>query len=223
MLTACSQPNSSALFLHDFCITEFGKKTIDTFKSNNITVRIIESPVEIIKFARKQKETRFYLYISGFEPMTALIAATILAAQNENLTNVYFSTELYQSSPFIPALYKNQSNSFDGIFIPGHIVAPLGYEIYETMVQELSIPIIITGTEIPDIVQSVSMLLAQLEQKVTRLEIQFRPGIRPQGNPISKQKIESVFECENITLPDMGLIPKGRFTTKKEFAQYLIK
>jgi hydrogenase expression/formation protein HypD len=65
------------------------------------------------------------------------------------------------------------------------------------------------------------MLLTQMEQKVTRLEVQYRPGIRQQGNPMSRQKIESVFDFEDVTLPDLGLIQRGRFVVKKEFAQYI--
>ncbi len=222
MYKYCCQSNTFALFLHAFSATAFGEKTINTFKSNNIAVRIIESPVEIIKFARKQKETRFYLFVSGFEPITAIIAAIILAAQNEHLTNLYFSIELYQSSQFVPIIYRKQATPIDGIFVPGSIVAPLGNEIYETMLPALSVPIIITGTEAPDILQSISMLLAQLEQKTHKIEIQYRSGIRPQGNPMSRQKIESVFGVADITLPDLELIPNGRFTSKPDFAPYII-
>lgn len=223
MFKISRESNSFALFLHDFSTTEFGKRTIDKFKSGNIAVRVIESPIEIIKFARKQKDARFYLFIAGFEPLIAIIAASILAAHNEQLTNLYFLTELYQSNSFVPVLCTKQINPYDGIFVPGQIVAPLGHEVFANMVQELSVPIIITGTDVPDMLQSVSMLLAQLEQKVTKLEVQYRPGIRPQGNPMSRQKIESVFDLDDVTLPELGLIPKGRFIIKNNFAQYVIK
>jgi hydrogenase expression/formation protein HypD len=215
------QPNIISLFLHDFSITDFGKRTLAQFKSADISIRIIESPIEIIKFARKQKEFQFYLFAAGFDPLTAIVAATILAAQHENLNNLLFFTELYHSSSFIPILYAKQKEPFDGIFIPGHIIAPLGYEIYENLVRQSAVPIIITGIEVPDVLQSVSMLLAQLEQKITKLEVQYRPGIRPLGNPMARQKIESIFEFEDVTLPDLGIIPQGRFVVKKEYLQYI--
>lgn len=214
------QSNFVAVFLYDFSVNEFGKKKIDKLKSAGVTIRIIASPTEMIKLARKDKELNFYFFTFGFEPLAAIIAASVLAAQREELTNIYLVTELYQSSTMVPILYRYQTAKFDGIFLPGQVVAPLGYEIYEDLVRQLGIPCIITGVEIPDILQAISMLLIQIEQNLAKLEIQYRPRVKPQGNSMARQKLESVFTLEESYWTQFGTIPQSRFVLKDEFAKF---
>ncbi|MDI6783275.1 MAG: hypothetical protein QME64_04155 [bacterium] len=213
-------PNFVGVFLYDFSSTAFGKRIIAALKSANVKIRIVASPTEIIKFARKNKEVNFYFFAFGFEPLAAIIAASVLAAQREKLNNLYLLTELYQSSAIVPILFRHQNEKFDGIFFPGQVVAPLGYLLYEEIINQFSIPGIVIGTETPDILQAVAMVLAQIEQNIAKLEIQYRPGVRPQGNPMARQKLETVFTLVDSNWMVCGTIPRSQFVLKEEFAKF---
>ncbi|MCX7919344.1 MAG: hypothetical protein N3A72_07015 [bacterium] len=215
-----TQPKSHIVLLYDFSQTEVGTEIISTLKTDGISVKIIASPPEIIKLARENKDCEFYVIAAGYEPLAALIAATILTAKHQQLTNIHLLAELYITSAIVPVVYHQLNDGVDGMFLPGEPAAISGFKIYEKLIRQLAVPCIIVGSEPIDILQAISMLLAQIEQNTTKLEIQYRHAIRPEGNPIACTKLESVFRVVESFWREYGTIPASQFVLKDEFAQF---
>ena len=86
----------------------------------------------------------------------------------------------------------------DGFLGPGHVSMVIGLSPYHFIAEQYHRPIVIAGFEPLDILQSVWMLLEQLEQGRCAVENQYRRVVPEAGNPAALRAIGQVFELREF-------------------------
>jgi hydrogenase expression/formation protein HypD len=117
----------------------------------------------------------------------------------------------------IKALLDSGEVALDGFICPGHVSAVTGSQAWEFIARDYGISCVVAGFEPLDVLQSVDMLVAQVERGEPRVEIAYRRGVQPAGNTEALRLMDKVFDpCPADwrgmgTIPDSGLKLKGKY------------
>ncbi len=189
-------------------------------KADGRDVRIVYSPLDALALAQREPETQVVFVAVGFETTVPLIAAAILRAKEQGLTN--FS--VFSSHKTVPqalgALVNDPEVQVDAFILPGHVSTIIGTEPYRFLATEYGVPGVITGFEPVDVLQGVWMLLEQLKDGRAEVEIAYHRGVMPEGNPTAKALVEQVFEPIDADWRGIGVIPGTGLGIRAEFADY---
>ena len=107
-----------------------------------------------------------------------------------------------------------------GLICPGHVSVVIGSRPWEFIARDYSIPCVVSGFEPLDILQSVDMLVNQVENGESRVEIAYRRGVRSEGNQQALRLMEQVFEPCPAQWRGMGEVPDSGLKLKKKYQRF---
>ncbi len=122
---------------------------IDLFraKAQGADVRIAYSPTEALKIARANPDRKIVFLAIGFETTAPANAMAAWEAKREGLTNFSMLVSHVLVPPAIRALLTSPQNRIQGFIAPGHVCTVVGYEEYEELSREFSMPMVVGGFE----------------------------------------------------------------------------
>jgi hydrogenase expression/formation protein HypD len=156
----------------------------------------------------------------GFETTAPTIAASVLQAQEKKIRNYYVLSLHKLCPPVIQAILDSGEVKLDGLICPGHVSAIIGSHPWEFIARDYGIPCVVSGFEPLDILQCIDMLVAQVENGESRVEIAYRRGVRPEGNQLALKLMEQVFEPCLAKWRGVGEVPNSGLKLKKEFQHF---
>ncbi|GAI06219.1 unnamed protein product, partial [marine sediment metagenome] len=125
----------------------------------------------------------------GFETTSPTIASAVLKAQKEKISNFSVLSVAKIMPPAMKALLEGKEVNIDGFICPGHVSAIIGSQPYNFITAQYKISCVICGFEPLDILQSIYMLVKQIEDGKAEVEIQYERAVKPKGNKIALDKI----------------------------------
>ena len=188
-------------------------------KAEGGNIRIIYSSLEALKIAKKHPGMRVVFFAIGFETTSPTIAVAILRAKEEKVQNLFFLNSQKRVPPALLTLLQSKQIRIDGFILPGHVSAIIGIKPYQFISREFGRPAVITGFEPLDILQGIWMLVKQIEEGRSSIEIQYRRIVNEEGNPIALGKIEEVFEKDESRWRGIGLIPDSGYRFKESYKE----
>jgi hydrogenase expression/formation protein HypD len=184
-------------------------------------IRMVYSPLDSLKIARENPGKRVVFMAIGFETTTPSTAMTLLRAKGEGLDNFSVFCNHVLVNPAIKAILDSPGMSLDGFVGPGHVTAVIGCEPYQWVAHDYGKPLVVSGFEPLDILQSVQMLLLQLEQGRSEVENQYKRAVPWEGNPKAQAVIEEVMEPRpTFEWRGLGSIPGSALRLRQEFAPF---
>ena len=184
-------------------------------------IRMVYSPLDSLKIARENPGKRVVFMAIGFETTTPSTAMTLLRAKGEGLDNFSVFCNHVLVNPAIKAILDSPGMSLDGFVGPGHVTAVIGCEPYQWVAHDYGKPLVVSGFEPLDILQSVQMLLLQLEQGRSEVENQYKRAVPWDGNPKAQAVIEEVMEPRpTFEWRGLGSIPGSALRLRQEFATF---
>jgi hydrogenase expression/formation protein HypD len=157
----------------------------------------------------------------GFETTLPGTALTVLAAETEKIGNFSLFSNHVAIVPALEALLQHPDLRLDGFVGPGHVSAVIGSEPYRTIVARYHKPVVVSGFEPLDILQSMAMLLKQLDEGRREVENQYGRLVRPEGNKIALVAIERVFEPrDKFEWRGLGETPRGGWQLRDGYAAF---
>lgn len=190
-------------------------------KARGADIRMVYSPLDSLQIARDNPGKEIVFFALGFETTAPSTALTILQAAAENITNFSMFSNHVLVIPALQALLDNPDLQLDGFIGPGHVSMVIGTEPYEFISHKYHKPIVVSGFEPLDILQSIWMLLQQLIENRCQVENQYNRLVEPAGNLVALQAINQVFTVrENFDWRGLGDIPKSGLKIRPEYAQF---
>ncbi len=183
-------------------------------------VRVVYSPLDGLKMAQENPERQVIFLGVGFETTAPTVAATLLEAKKLGLKNFSVFSAHKKVPGALGALLDSGEIRINGFLLPGHVSAIIGSDPYRFLVEEYGQACAISGFEPLDILQSILMLVRQVQEKEPRLEIQYRRGVHPQGNPRALRVMEEVFETVDAEWRGLGMIKKTGCALRQELAEF---
>lgn len=214
--------------LPDVTLTTFGDmmkvpgsySSLSREKAEGRDVRIVYSPLDALALAQRDPSRQVVFVAVGFETTAPLIAAAVLRAREAGVKNfsVYCAHKTVPAA--LGALVNDPEVQVDAFILPGHVSTIIGMEPYRFLAEEYHVPGVIAGFEPIDMLQAIWMLVAQLKEGRTEIEIAYRRGVEPQGNKHARELVEQVFEPVDADWRGIGVIPGTGLGVRTEFADY---
>jgi hydrogenase expression/formation protein HypD len=183
-------------------------------------VRIAYSPMEALRIARANPHRPVVFFGIGFETTAPANAAAVWKARQEGLNNFSMLVSHVLVPPAIRLLLASPGNRVQGFIAPGHVCTVMGYRQYEQMSQEFGVPFVVAGFEPIDLLEAITMLVAQLEEGRAVVENQYVRSVTREGNQPAQRIMEEVFEITDRKWRGVGLIPESGLRLRREFAEY---
>jgi len=189
-------------------------------KADGRDVRIVYSPLDALALAEKNPDSEVVFVAVGFETTAPLIASAILRAKESGLENFSIFCAHKTVPAALEALVNDPEVQINGFILPGHVSTIIGSHPYEFLAEQYHVPGVITGFEPVDVLQGVYMLLKQLEEGRSEIEIAYHRGVLPEGNPHAREMVEQVFTEMDADWRGIGVIPGTGLKIRDEYAYY---
>jgi hydrogenase expression/formation protein HypD len=122
--------------------------------------------------------------------------------------------------PAMRLILDTPGNAIQAFLAAGHVCTIMGYEEYIPIAEEYRIPIVITGFEPVDILQSIYFAIRQLEEGRHEVENAYSRVVTREGNKAAKQLLQEVFTTIDRKWRGIGTIAKSGYSLREEFHRF---
>ncbi|MBN2274275.1 MAG: hydrogenase formation protein HypD [Bacteroidales bacterium] len=182
-------------------------------------MRVVYSTLDALEIARKNAEKRIVFPGIGFETTTPSSAVALLEAKRQHISNFYMLSA-HKTMPEAMMALIDDGIKIDGYIGPGHVSTIAGATMYSRLIEKHPISIVISGFEPVDLLQSIYMIVQQIENGERKLEIQYKRVVTPEGNRKAKALVEEVFEPCDDWWRGLGLIHQSGMAIKASFSAF---
>jgi hydrogenase expression/formation protein HypD len=191
------------------------------YKARGMDVRIVYSPSDALKLARMNPEKQVMFFAIGFETTAPSTALTILRAKLEGIRNFSVFCNHVTIIPAIRAILDSPDMRLDGFVGPGHVSTVIGCRPYEWIAQDERKPVVVSGFEPLDILQSIVMLLRQLRRGEAKVENQYKRVVPWDGNRAALRAMAEVFELRPyFEWRGLGFISQSALKIRPAYAEW---
>jgi len=191
------------------------------YKARGADVRIVYSPADALTVAQKNPSKHVVFFAIGFETTAPSTALTLLRAKRLGIRNFSVFCNHVTIIPGIRAILDSPDMRLDAFLGPGHVSTVIGCKPYEWIARKEQKPIVVSGFEPVDILESVMMILRQLKEGAARVENQYRRVVPWDGNHAALKAIAEVFELRNyFEWRGMGFISQSALRIREEFSDW---
>jgi hydrogenase expression/formation protein HypD len=196
------------------------RSTLEKQRAEHGNVRVVYSGFESIAVARSNPDKKVIFLAVGFETTAPTIALSILAAQKQNIRNLFFYSSLKLIPPAMEYLLKDERLNLQGFLCPGHVSTIIGVKPYAFIPQKYRIGCCITGFEPLDILEGIYLIVRQIVNKKPELENQYLRVVTSSGNIKARNIMHKVFKIKDSAWRGLGIIPKSGLKINNEFSGF---
>ncbi|MEJ5167838.1 MAG: hydrogenase formation protein HypD [Arcobacteraceae bacterium] len=193
--------------------------TLQDARAKGADVRFVYSPMDAVKIASENPDKTVIYIAIGFETTTPMTSALVDTVIKQNIKNLFFHINHVLVPPAMRALLDDKTNNIDAFIGPSHVSVISGSKIYDEFADVYKKPVVVSGFEPVDVMQSVLMLVKQINEGRSEIEIQYSRCVNHDGN-INAQKLNDKYleVRESFEFRGLGEIPSGGLKLKDEFA-----
>jgi hydrogenase expression/formation protein HypD len=190
-------------------------------KARGMDVRIIYSPTDALKLAQKNPDKQVMFFAIGFETTAPSTALTLIRAKELGLRNFSVFSNHVTIIPAIRAILDSPDMRIDAFIGPGHVSTVIGCRPYEWIARNEGKPIVVSGFEPVDVLQSIVMLLEQLKAGEAKVENQYKRVVPWEGSRPALKAMAEVFELRPyFEWRGMGFISQSALSIRETYAQW---
>ncbi len=193
-------------------------QSLEQARAEGAEVLVVYSPMEAVEAAARHPEKQVVFFGIGFETTAPAVALALLETQRRGLENFSVLCAHKLIPPAMLALLDSEVQ-VDGFICPGHVSVVIGSDAYRP-VAERGKPCVVTGFEPADVLAACQMLLRQLAENRSEVEIEYTRAVRPEGNPKAQELLAQVFRVNDARWRGIGLISQSGYELAEEFAAY---
>ena len=219
-LQLASRPDVTLVSYGDMLRVPGSHSDLLQVKAGGGDVRVVYSPVDALKVARAHPERHVVFFAIGFETTAPANAMAVWQARREGLTNFSMLVSQVLVPPAIRLLLGSPATRVQGFIAPGHVCTVMGYREYEELSKEFHVPIVVGGFEPLDLLEAISMLVAQLEAGRAEVENQYVRSVCYEGTLPAQRIMAEVFEVCDRKWRGVGPIPGSGLRLRPEFAAH---
>jgi hydrogenase expression/formation protein HypD len=190
-------------------------------KSRGADVRIVYSPLDALKLAQAHPDRHVMFFAIGFETTAPSTALTLMRAKALGVTNFSVFCNHVTIIPAIRAILDSPDMRIDGFIGPGHVSTVIGCRPYEWISRNEGKPIVVSGFEPLDILQSIVMLLEQMNPGRAEVENQYARVVPWDGNRPALKAMAEVFELRPyFEWRGLGFISQSALGIREAYAEW---
>ena len=199
------------------------ESSLSEAKAAGADIRIVYSPLDSLQVAQDNPDKKVVFLAVGFETTAPTAAATVLAAEQAGLKNLYMLSAQKLVPPALRLLIDDPEVLVDGFILPGHVAVVTGTEVFRFLETEYHIPGVVTGFEPLQILRSLYRLTKQVAAGEAKVENEYGSVVKMQGNPTSLAVTSKVYEPVAAKWRGIGEIPASGLKMRETYKAYDIE
>jgi hydrogenase expression/formation protein HypD len=193
--------------------------SLEKEKTGGADIRIVLSGLDALEIARTNTRKKIIFLGIGFETTAPGTAVTVQQAEKENINNFLLLSSHKLMPPAMEAIIKDGVR-INGFICPGHVATITGSAVFNFIPEKFRLGCVITGFEPADLLQSVLMLVLQVNRNNPKVEIQYNRAVGLSGNIIAQEHLSAIFEPCDAVWRGFGLIRNSGLKLRKEYESF---
>lgn len=196
-------------------------------KARGADIRMVYSPSDALQIARANPGREVVFLAIGFETTTPPTALAILQAARVGLKNFsLLCCHVLTPAAIAHLLEAPQASqygtvSIDGFVGPAHVSIVIGSRPYEGFANHHRKPVVIAGFEPLDVMQSILMLVRQVNTGRAEVENEFTRAVCRDGNRRAQDLTAQVLEVRDaFEWRGLGEVPKSALKVRSAYAGF---
>jgi len=190
-------------------------------KARGADIRIVYSPADALKLAQMNPGRHVMFFAIGFETTAPSTALTLMRARALGVRNFSVFCNHVTIIPAIRAILDSPDMRLDAFIGPGHVSTVIGCRPYEWIASHEGKPIVVSGFEPLDMLESIVMLLRQLKEGRVEVENQYKRVVPWEGNKAALKAMAEVFQLRPyFEWRGMGFISQSALRLRDSYAEF---
>jgi len=192
-------------------------------KASGADIRMVYSPFDALKISQQETNRQVIFFAIGFETTTPPTAVIIKKAQSLGLKNFSVFCNHVLTPAALEAILNppDQILCVDGFIGPSHVSTIIGSDVYQPFATEYRKPIVISGFEPLDILQSILMLIKQLNEGSYSVENQYKRAVSGTGNKKAQKLVAEVFDvADRFSWRGLGELPRSALKISEHYGNF---
>jgi len=199
------------------------KGSLQKARSEGADVRFVYSPMDCLKIADENKDKIVVFFAIGFETTTPMTCALMEQVIKQDIKNILFHINHITVPEVMQVLVQDENCKIDAFLGPSHVSVISGSKIYEEFPRDYNKPVVVSGFEPVDVMQSISMIVKQFKEKRSDLEIEYKRLVSYEGNLKAQELINKYFKKVPFKFRGIGEVENSGYELKDEFDKYNAK
>lgn len=222
-ISLAQMDNTILLTLGDMIRVPGSKSNLARERAKGFDIRALYSPLDVLQIAQENPDKKVIFFAIGFETTTPMTVAVIEKALELGLNNLYFHINHVLVPPAVDAILQDEKCQINALIGPSHVSVISGAKIYQPLVDLYQLPIVVSGFEPVDVMQSILMIIQQVIAQQTvgqkaMVEIQYSRAVTWEGNQKAQQLIKTYLEPRtHFRWRGLGDIPLSGLQLKAEY------
>jgi hydrogenase expression/formation protein HypD len=184
-------------------------------------IRMVYSPLDALRIARQNPDRQVIFYAIGFETTAPSTALTIRRAAAEGIENFSVFCNHVTIIPAIKAILDSPDLRLDAFLGPGHVSTVIGCRPYEWIPRDFGMPLVCSGFEPLDLLQSIYLIMKQFSEGRAEIENQYSRVVHYDGNPVALKVLADVFSLRPFfEWRGLGSIAHSALQLAPKYAKY---
>jgi len=213
------QENVILVTLGDMIKVPGSNGNLQDARAKGADVRFVYSPLDCLKIARDNENKTIIFFAIGFETTTPMTTALINQVIKKDIKNILFHINHITVPEPMRVLLDDKTNTIDAFIGPSHVSVISGSKIYDEFADKYNKPVVVSGFEPLDVMQSVLMILKQFNEERCEVEVEYSRSVSKDGNLVAQKLNDKYFERrEHFRWRGIGDIANSALKLKDKYA-----
>ncbi|WP_041957448.1 hydrogenase formation protein HypD [Sulfurospirillum arsenophilum] len=220
-IALASMPNTILATLGDMIRVPGSKTSLQKLRAEGKDIRSLYSPLDVIKIAQENPDKNVVFFAIGFETTTPMSAVLVQQAIEKKLTNLFFHINHVTVPEAVDAIMGGGDAKIDAFLGPSHVSVITGYKIYEPIAKAYHTPVVVSGFEPTDVMESVLRIVRQMNEGKSVVDNEYARAVTREGNLKAQELVDTYFERrDHFRWRGIGDIPHSALKLKADYAAY---
>ena len=221
MISLVDQPGVILTTFGDMMRVPGSHSTLMEKKQQGADIRIFYSPTEAVSIAENHPDQTVILLGIGFETTIPAILAAVREAEEKSVKNLQVYLSLKRIQPILSTLLDDPDLLVDGFLLPGHVAMIVGERHFDFL-NERSIPGVISGFTLDEMLTSLKQYLEMLTEGTFGVINNYPAVVSAAGNPVARQWIEEILTPVNEAWRGLGEIPDSGYAFRDRYSHFRV-
>ncbi|QSX39060.1 hydrogenase formation protein HypD [Shewanella sedimentimangrovi] len=213
-----TQPGVILLTLGDMMRVPGSHGSLAQQRAKGLDIRALYDPLDALAIARDNPGKTVVYFAIGFETSTPMTAVLLEQAERLGLDNLLFHINHVLVPPAMDAVMAEPATKVNAFIGPAHVSVIAGADIYRPAADKYHTPVVVSGFEPVDLMESILRLVRQKNEGRSEVEIQYSRAVTAEGNRTAQAKVNQVMEVrDEFRWRGLGPIPKSALKLRDEY------
>jgi hydrogenase expression/formation protein HypD len=219
-IAIAEQPDTIVATFGDMLRVSGSNGSLEIARARGSDVRIVYSPLDALQLAAESPAAKVVFLGVGFETTVPTVAWTIKDARTRGVSNFYVLCAHKTIPEAMAGLAEGGEVQVDGFLCPGHVSVIIGSRAFENLARDQGLPCVVTGFEAGDMARGIRMVLQQLVDGRSEVEIEYTRSVTVDGNTQAQAIGNEVFEKCDAPWRGLGTIPASGLRIRPAYAAH---